>query len=294
MKSMLALSFVLAASAGALAQSDSVSEGARLVEAIAKEPDIYHQSCMGRERDPKFVIEARFSGATSDSQHEISSKQFAELRKHRAEAIEALGAWLKAGTPLGDEKSYANPRRSRILMTVDLNASELIPQLVVEAKRLQKEWDEASKATEVDWKKVAEMPDAEKKGIYAKVDAGERLGDVLSAIVSILRQEKFAPLVTSDFEKDAEAKMKEKAKESWFKEIAEKIEKNGGQVEGKDRDVIVMDPVLEKPISPWTYPTLVLSAADITKILGWAEEFAKLPADKRLGEKGMTSWPVNR
>jgi hypothetical protein len=81
----------------AFAQGDSIpeGEGAKLVEEIADKPEIYHQSCFAPERDPELFIEIRAAGASSDSQHQVSAKQFAKLRAHREEAIRALAGWLK-------------------------------------------------------------------------------------------------------------------------------------------------------------------------------------------------------
>ncbi|KAF0244285.1 MAG: hypothetical protein FD180_2659 [Planctomycetota bacterium] len=299
MKSLLALSLAFAASTAAFAQSDSPpdpSAGAKLVDEIAKKPGIFHQNCSGLDRPEGMDIELSFAGRSSHSEHEVSAKQFAALRKERAGAIKALEAWLQEGGKAveEDEYGYVKPWRSKLTMMVDLNATACLPLLATYAQKLRKEYDEASELTEVDWEKVNGMEEKERNKLYKKVAAGDRLGDTLSAIVAILRSEKFEPLLKSQLEKDGEAGMAKAMKESWNAEVAKRVKENGGEVPAKERDMVLKDAVSGEAVTLWVYPKMKVSKEAMAEILGWVEEFSKLPAEKRLDEKGMTAWPVNR
>lgn len=296
------LSMALMACGTVVAQGDSPKEvestaAAKLVDDIAMKPAIYNQACsMVRPRDPGLDLMVNFSGRSSDSDLEISAEQFLELRKKRPEVLKVLDAWLvDIAKPYEDDISdFANPRRGKLLMLVDLNGASCLPVLKRECERLLKIYGGSGPETRVDWAEVDRMDEAAKKRIYAKADSRDRAGDLLSAIVSILRQEKFAPLIASKFEKDAEAQIAAQRKETWCVEVEERIRKNGGKVEQKDRSVIVVDPVIGDAFPAWAYSPIKISAESVAEILKWVDEFAKLPEENRLGEKGMLAWPVNR
>ena len=282
----------------AFAQSDSPpdpSPGAKLVEEIAKDPGIFHQSCMAVERDSSLDIVLSFSGRSSHSEYEVSAKQYAGLRKEREGAIKALEAWLQGKDELTDENSaYKKPYRSKLTMIVDLNATSCLPHLKKCAETWKKAFDEASEATKVDWGKVGEMEEKERNKLFKKVEAGDRLGDILSAIVAILRAEKFEPLLKSQLEKDTEAGIAKAMKETWNAEVAERVEANGGEIPKKERDTVLKDPVSGDPITLWAYSKQKVSKESMAEILGWVDEYAKLPAEKKLDAKGMLPHPVNR
>lgn len=289
------LAFAVLASGIAFAQSDSVpaNDAAKLVEEIAAKPEIYHQSCMRMERDSSLEIQVSLRGESSHSQYEVSAKQFASLRKQRSEAIKALEAWLEKGEA-ADSDEALTARRSKLAMLVDLNAVEALPLLKKDAERWKKIFDAAGTDTKADWSKLDSMDADKKKAILSKADSRDRLGDALSAIAAILRAEKFEPLLKSDIEKDAEASIAEGQKNGWFASIVEKIKKNDGKVSKKDQEMVWIDAILNEPVSNYLFPTTKISAETVAQILGWADEFSKVPEEKRLGEKGMTAWPVNR
>jgi hypothetical protein len=83
-------------------------------------------------------------------------------------------------------------------------------------------------------------------------------------------------------------------KKPWFADIEKKIEKNGGEVDKELRSVVTVDPVLQKPVAIWVYTNLKVTTETTKQILSWVDDYAKLPAEKRRNEKGMSAWPVNR
>ncbi len=273
------------------------SEAAKLVEAIARKPDIYMQNCSGLQRDSTFTVIVSAAGRSSYSEHQVSAAQFASLRKVRADAVKALTAWLDAavaGKAKADPKDdWNHPTRTKLCMLADLNAVEALPLLKKLAEKTKKAYDDASPEDKVDWGKVEKMDEGKKKALYAKWQAGADLGDTLSTIVTILRQEKFAPLLASGLEKDMQAKLAETMKKEWYVSFAARIAKNP-DVDEDLRDEVIRDAVSGKAIAFWAYPTLAVNAETITQILGWVDEYGKLPAEKRLGAKGMSAWPVNR
>lgn len=293
---ILALSLLTAGAA--LAQSDSVldPEAVKVVEEIAKKPEIYHQSCMAPERDPEVSVVVSFRGATSDTQYAVSVKQFKALREKREGAIRALAAWLTemAAPDAKETESHEHPSRTRMLMMVDLNASEALPALKKYAEKWKKVWDDGGGVTKVDWAAFREMPQEKKDAILRHSEAGERLGDALSAIVAILRHEKFEPLLASEFGKKSAEEIAKAGESGWMAETMKKIDEDGGKVGKKDKEYVFVDSVLGKAVMNGVFPELKATPETIGQILGFVDEWAKLPAEKKLADKGMTEWPVVR
>jgi hypothetical protein len=281
----------------ASAQSDSPpSAAAKKIEEIAKNPGIYHQACLMMRPEAPLVVKVSFSGRSSRSEYEVSAAQYAELRAMRAEAVEALEAWLRRPLDVkeDEETAWKMPQRSRLTMIVDLNAASLLPLLKKHAEHWKKVYDAASTATEVDWEAYGKMEAKEREAIDAKMNAEGRLGDILSAIVTVLRQEKFEPLLSSTLEKELEAMLEKAKAKVWHRSMADRIEKNGGKPDAKDRDMVLMDLVLGEHFTVNAYGKIQLKPEQIGEILDWVDEHAKLPEEKKRHERGMHDWPVNR
>jgi hypothetical protein len=122
----------------------------------------------------------------------------------------------------------------------------------------------------------------------------EHLGDVLSGIVTILRQERFEPLIRSQIERDAEASIATALQHEWLQDVASRVKANGGQIAPNDRDWVYVDPILEKPVTADAYGETKVGPETIRQILVWVDQYAALPAEKKLDAKGMLPWPVVR
>lgn len=296
--SLRVLAIALLTAGAACAQSDSVPdpEAAKLVEEIAKKPEIYHQSCMAPERDPELSVLVSFRGATSDTQHSVSVKQFKSLRAKRAGAIRALEAWLKekSAPDAKEEETHAHPSRTRMLMLVDLNASEALPALKKYAEKWKKVWDDGGGVVKVDWAAFRTMAKEKQDAILQHAEAGEKLGDAMSAIVAILRREKFEPLRLSQFGKTSDEAVAAARGEGWMAEVIKEIDQNGGKIPQPEKEYVFVDSVLKKAVTNGAFPVMKATPEMFGQLLGFVDEWAKLPAEKKLGEKGMTEWPVVR
>ncbi len=306
----------LCVSAPAVAQSH---EGKDLVRKIAYMPAHYTQACDLPRRDPSLAVVVNFGGRSTHSEFAISAEQFAQLRDKRVEVIKDLHDWLKNATAEGaDEKRevinreeiteevkrhlrgeyipyspYIDAARNKLLMLVDLNDVSALPLLSAYARKWYKIYREASPLTEVDWGSLRAMDEKALNDISMKARAQDRLGDILSAIIAILRQEQFERVLSSQLEKDAEAKMTEKVA-PWLQELRRRVNENSGEIIEQERALVFGDPVNGIPITLWAYPKLTISDETVVEILSWIDEYQKLPAKKRLDAKGMMPWPINR
>lgn len=202
---------------------------------------------------------------------------------------------------------------SQILLKliIDLNATECIPQLL----RLEKEIVVRLEANNADPKK--EVPtfqadafftvgeektffaeeekrngkersakeQAEIDAIHKRVQAIVAQRDCLATLLCLLRQEKFEPLLKSDLEKSFVAELKKKAKEENLESI-----KKPADIKEEDAKYVGFDPIAKLP----TYPGRKMAEVKYTpevrqQILEMVKAFeSTVPAEKRLGAKGMT------
>ena len=202
---------------------------------------------------------------------------------------------------------------SQILLKliIDLNATECIPQLL----RLEKEIVVRLEANNADPKK--EVPtfqadafftvgeekaffaeeekrngkersakeQAEFDAIHKRVQAIVAQRDCLATMLCLLRQERFEPLLKSDLEKSFVAELKKKAKEENLESI-----KKPADIKEEDAKYVGFDPIAKLP----TYPGRKMAEVKYTpevrqQILEMVKAFeSTVPAEKRLGAKGMT------
>jgi len=285
------VTFILAFFNCALAIAQS-SEAEKLVRKIAYMPEFYQQMC---SHPPSFgsSVVIHFGGAATFSEFALSAQQFARLRARRNEVIKVLHVWLENAAAEGLEETQQEPSieefkeervergekyiarssygtRSKLLMLVDLNDVSALPLLKAYADK----WHKLSKQKPDSW-------------------AVPQLSDILSTIVAILRQERFEPVLSSQFEKDAEAKMADEAK-ALDETLRRRRDTNLEELTEQDRAWVLRDPVTGLPVILRWYPKLTISDETVVEILSWVDQYQKLPAKKRLDAKGMMPWPINR
>ncbi len=285
------VAFILAFFNCALASAQS-PEAEKLVRKIAYMPEFYQQMCSLPPSLGSSVV-IHFSGAATFSEFTLSARQFARLRAQRNEVIKVLHVWLENVTAEGFEETQQEPSReevveelnerglgymprafygarSKLLMLVDLNDVSALPLLKAYADK---------------WYKIHKRaPDSQ---------TVQRLSDIMSAIVAILRQERFEPVLSSQFEKDAEAKMSDEAN-ALNETLRRKRDANHEELTEQDRAWVLRDPVTGLPVLLRWYPKLTISDETVVEILSWVDQYQKLPAKKRLDAKGMMPWPINR
>ena len=113
-------------------------------------------------------------------------------------------------------------------------------------------------------------------------------GDTLSTITGILRQERYQPLLDSD--------MEQAYRERAFHGVNDRLTPES--IEDSSKRYFQFDPITGRACS-YTHMTARLEI-EVTpeleaQIVGWARDFlSTVPAERRLGAKGMNAWPVVR
>lgn len=131
---------------------------------------------------------------------------------------------------------------------------------------------------------------AEREEIQKRVTAIVVQRDLLATMLAVLRQEKYGPVLSSTFEKIYAAKLKEQAAEENLEMI-----KSEADISPNDADYIAIDPIVGLPFYPGRKSTEIAYTPALRQdILDWTRAFVKLPQDKRLGAKGMSSRPYVR
>jgi hypothetical protein len=230
---------------------------------------------------------------TSEDYYRPSPQQFLRVRSQRGAAIVVLNDWLdRVAFESSSGQEASRGRSIRLKMLVDLNATSSLPRLKRLADRLVQELEKKKtqpSTASADGESVVE-PGGRARQVR---EAEDRLGDVLSAIAAILRQERFEPLLRSQMEKDAEAEIVKRL-DGWLRDVADRVKANGGVVPTSDREWIVLDPITGYPVSAQCYGESKVGSETIRQILGWVDAYAGLPPGKKLDDEGMLPWPIVR
>lgn len=218
-----------------------------------------------------------FAGRTSKSYQHISAGQFIKLRRIRGEVIDALNASLDQSAKLstGDTRPWATSVSFELSMLVDLNATESLPRLKKLAEQVLVELSSPDSMRQSGSAETAATAAARRLTVQRKAQAQERMGDLLSAIVAILRQERFEPLRRSQLEKEAEASFAKWNKNDWSVLLRQKIEARGGEIPPEYRDSVFIDPFVGQPMTLWTFDESRVESGTIWQILRWVDEYGK-------------------
>jgi hypothetical protein len=203
---------------------------------------------------------------------------------------------------------------SQILLklVIDLNATECLPQLV----RMEKELALRLEANAADptkpvpdlqldagfivgdpktWfieqqdrgdRELTEKEKAEQEAISKRVQTIIAQRDCLATMLCLLRNEKYAPLLASSFEKNFATALKENAAKDNLSEI-----KKPSDITEADATYIGFDPIHKLPTYMGSKVTEMKYTPEVRQqILEMVRSFeAKVPLEKRLGAKGMSA-----
>ncbi|TND05072.1 MAG: hypothetical protein FD123_3692 [Bacteroidetes bacterium] len=106
---------------------------------------------------------------------------------------------------------------------------------------------------------------------------------MLSAMIMLLRQENYAPLLNSDMEKTFREKLLVSSKDTLVPDV-------------KSREIVFNDPVYKVTRSSSFRTSVPVNAANLDLIEKWVEDYCKnvLSEAKKTAAKRMTPWPVAR
>jgi hypothetical protein len=297
---ILAFATTLLAGTAPAAAPVPLENAARRVAYVDRYPGIFNQGCaqtIDFIHVPKDPLTVNFSGSSTLSGSKVTAEQFARVRTMREPAIQVLKAWLEeeasSTTPDTPASEPFVPGRGKLAILVDLNATTSLPYLKKLAEaRIARLGGEAAILEAENFT----YDDAHPEHYVAYLQregTRRRIGDVLSTIVTILRQERFEPLLKSTLERDAEADLAAAAKVGWYAELVGKVRADG-IVAPELRDAVFIDPVIGKPVTVEAYGYVKVTRERLRQILDWVDAYGRLPADRKLDAKGMLPWPVNR
>jgi hypothetical protein len=229
----LALTISILAAAPAVAPV-SLEKAAHRVEYVDKHPGYFNQGCafpIALIHTPEDPLTVNFSGTSSVSMAKVTAEQFARVRTMREPAIQVLIAWLEkeAASTAPDTKASEPlvPGHGKLALLVDLNATASLPYLKKLAESRIARVGGAAAALEPKEFKYEEAHPERYTMWLREEGTRRRIGDVLSTIVTILRQERFGPLLESTLEKDAEAALAAAARTGWYAELVGKVKADG-------------------------------------------------------------------
>lgn len=269
----------------------------KLVDSVIVQPGNYDQMC-----DSPPPVEVKLPlyvyGMVRDRDMHPSDAQLADLRARRAEVVPVLMARLKAidfskpGRPLGQVKfkkddeavavSGLNPHAlsgTFYDMLTGLDAVEALPELL----RLEEQIRALIAAAEANPKLPPPavpmdgvlVPPAGKTKLSKRdvkmLEARAVQRELLSVMLSLLRGQRFAPLMASEFETTYATALKARAQEEDLRAI-----KTPADAKAKDAGDIRFDPVYNVPIGYMTKLVAVpFTPESRNAVRGLVEEFLK-------------------
>lgn len=306
-------------------QAGDDSAGA-LLDAAIRNPGTWSQMCDIQFVPKKTPLP--LYGLLLDSEFQFTPETLAGLRARRDEIIpilvqrlEALDlSRLPASTPAefaadseSVESTGLDPKHlSQLFLNViiDLNAVDCLPALL----RIEGEVTKRLEANNADPKAnplpvfqleagfvvgtfdtiqdreptPEEAAEAMAKHVRATAIVVQR--DLLGTMLALLRQEKFAPLLASDIERQFATAIKKQATSENFAAI-----KGEADIPADDADYIAIDPIVKVPYYAGGRNTeIAYTPAVRQQVLDWTRGFVKKPESTRLGAKGMSARPYVR
>ncbi len=244
------------------------------------------------------------------------AKRLAELDLMRDPQVSEMKFKDGSGTDIPEEiaSTGLDPKAlSQILLkiVIDLNATECLPGLL----KLEKELSQKLEAHAADptqplpeiqsdagfilGSPTTYQPEFQPKegeeftpeenakiaALHKRVAAIVAQRDLLATMLCLLRQEKFGPLLKSNFESSFAKSVKAAAKEENLAAV-----KKPADIAKDEADYLGFDPILNLPTYPGRKATDVKYNSEVRQqVLDLVNEFLKtVPAEKRLGAKGMT------
>ncbi len=297
-----------------------------LLDAAIRNPGTWSQMCDIQFVPKKTPLP--LYGLLLDSEFQFTPDTLAGLRARRDAIIPILVKRLEAldlsqrpaSTPAkfaadaeSVESTGLDPKHlSQLLLNVviDLNATECLPALL----RLEGELSKRLEANYADPKAnplpvfqleagfvvgtFDALPDreptpeeaAEAIGKHQRATAIIVQRDLLGTLLALLRQERYAPLLASEIERQFAAAIKKQAATENFAAI-----KGEADIPADDADYIAIDPIVKVPYYPGGKNTeIAYTPAVRQQVLDWTREFIKKPGENRLGAKGMSARPYVR
>lgn len=262
------------------------ADAVALLDSIEKDPGFFSQMC--RERLINSTSLELY--AFERGEQRVSPANFKKVRQARNAVLCVIeDSLLKTTT------RYSNPAQEKALplgrtgissdilvILIDLNGTEVLEALCAFentcfSSKPHQGTSQEKESSRADWQVATE----------AELSLQFRL-QVLSTIAALLRQENFAPLLSSDLDRRYCDAVKKSAE-------AFRSESDPDRSANRPNDWYVLDRHCHEMVSFKPYLTVPYTDKLRDTIVQWARDFcAQTPVSKRLAEKGMSPWPITR